>query len=141
LRPQVFKFSAPKPVVGDSVNQSQFVTGCPPQSRSQFAILKDEENGLNAHPHPGVDSLAPARSALRAFGFAEFLSPIPNRLKSLPKEKENRSPRFGNVVRRRLADVRRAIRERATAVPSPWGEGQGEGGRKNKSRNLARLGF
>jgi hypothetical protein len=35
-------------------------------------------------PQPDVDSLAPARSALRAFGFAEFLSPIPNRLKSPP---------------------------------------------------------
>jgi hypothetical protein len=33
---------------------------------------------------PGVNSLTPARSALRAFGFAEFLSPIPNRLKSPP---------------------------------------------------------
>jgi hypothetical protein len=43
---------------------------------------------LNARPHPGVDSLAPARSALRAFGFAEFLSPIPNRFKSPPGEGE-----------------------------------------------------
>jgi hypothetical protein len=38
-----------------------------------------------ARPQPDVDSPAPARSALRAFGFAEFLSLIPNRLKS-PRE-------------------------------------------------------
>jgi hypothetical protein len=47
-----------------------------------------------------------------------------------PKEKEKRSPVFWNVVSRRLADARRAIEKRAAAVPSPWGEGQGEGGRK-----------
>jgi len=33
----------------------------------------------------GLDSLAPARSALRAFGSAEFLSPLPKRLKSALK--------------------------------------------------------
>jgi hypothetical protein len=37
-----------------------------------------KQNSLDARPHPGVDSHAPARSALRAFGFAEFLSPIWN---------------------------------------------------------------
>lgn len=33
----------------------------------------------------GMDLLAPARSALRTFGFAKFLSPFPKRLKSVPK--------------------------------------------------------
>jgi hypothetical protein len=80
-------FSAPKPVVGDSVNRSQFVTGWLPESRSHFATLNNGENGLDTRPHPGVDSLALARSALRAFGFAEFLSPIPNRLKSPPRRR------------------------------------------------------
>ena len=51
-----------------------------------------------------------------------------------PGEKENRSPGFWNVVRRRLVDACRAIRKQAAAVPSPWGEGQGEGGRENKSK-------
>jgi len=60
------------------------MTGLLPESRSHFAALNNGENGLNARPHPGVDSLAPACSALRAFGFAEFLSPIPDRLKSPP---------------------------------------------------------
>ena len=54
-------------------------------------------------PHPGVDSLAPARSALRAFGSAEFLSLLPKQLKS-PKEKENAFQCLGNGKRR----VRRA---------------------------------
>jgi hypothetical protein len=58
--------------------------------------------------HPGVDSLVPARSALRAFGFAEFLSRLPKPLKP-PQEKENRSPVSWNLVRQRLADVRRAM--------------------------------
>jgi hypothetical protein len=49
-----------------------------------------------------------------------------------PREKENCSPVSGNVVRWRLADACRAIRKLATAVPSPWGEGQGEGGRETK---------
>ena len=31
-----------------------------------------------------------------------------------------------------MANARRAIGKLATAVPSPWGEGQGEGGRKTK---------
>ena len=54
------------------------------------AVAGDEsafEDGViwsNARPHPGVDSLAPARSALRAFGSAEFLSPFPKRLKNSP---------------------------------------------------------
>ena len=46
-----------------------------------------------------------------------------------PGEKENRSPVFWNVVSRRLSDARGATGKRATAVPSPWGEGKGEGGR------------
>src|SRR5215469_13982332 len=37
-------------------------------------------------PHPNVDSLAPARSALRASGFTGLFSPFPKRLKS-PREK------------------------------------------------------
>ncbi len=80
-------FPAPKPVIGDSVNRSQFVTGWLPESRSHFATLNNGEKWLDARPHPGVDSLAPARSALRAFGFAEFLSPIPNRFKSPPRRR------------------------------------------------------
>jgi hypothetical protein len=32
-----------------------------------------------------MDWLAPARSALRAFGFAKLLSPFPKRLKSCQK--------------------------------------------------------
>ena len=35
----------------------------------------------------GMDSLAPARSARRAFGFAKFLSPFPKQLKSSPQPK------------------------------------------------------
>jgi len=46
-----------------------------------------------------VDSLAPARSALRAFGFAEFLSLLPEQLKS-PPGKEKCLPPIWNVVRR-----------------------------------------
>ena len=42
-----------------------------------------------ARPHPDVDSLAPAHSALRAFGLAEFLSPIPKKSAQVsPQEKE-----------------------------------------------------
>jgi hypothetical protein len=37
-------FSAPKPVVGDSVNQSQSVTGWLPESRSHFATLNSGED-------------------------------------------------------------------------------------------------
>ena len=58
------------------------------------------KNGLHDRPHPGDDSLAPARSALRAFGFAEFLSPIPNRFKSPPG--------------------RRRIIRRVFGIPSDW---------------------
>ena len=47
-----------------------------------------------------------------------------------PGEKENRSPVSWNVVSWRLANARRAIGKRAAAIPSPWGEGQGEGGRE-----------
>jgi hypothetical protein len=49
-----------------------------------------------------------------------------------PQEKENRSPVSCNVVSRRLQEHHQAIRRLAMAVPSPWGEGQGEGGRENK---------
>jgi hypothetical protein len=41
---------------------------------------------FKARPHPDVDSLAPARSALRASGFAGLFSPFPKRLKSPPGE-------------------------------------------------------
>ena len=44
MEPQVFKFSAPKPVVGDSVIRSQFVTGWLPESRSHFATLNSGED-------------------------------------------------------------------------------------------------
>jgi hypothetical protein len=39
-----------------------------------------------------MDSLAPARSALRAFGYAEFLSPFPKRLKSRNSCQKNFAP-------------------------------------------------
>jgi len=39
---------------------------------------------LNARPHPDVDSLAPARSALRAFAAGKFLEPLPKRFESPP---------------------------------------------------------
>jgi len=51
-------------------------------------------------------------------------------------EKENRSPRLWNVVRRKWQERRRANGKRTTAIPSPWGEGRGEGGRKNKFGGL-----
>ena len=37
-------FPAPKPVVGDSVNGSQFVTGWLPESRPHFATSNNGEN-------------------------------------------------------------------------------------------------
>jgi len=45
----------------------------------------------NSIPHPAqCDSLAPARSALRAFGFAKFISQFPKLLKSsFVEEREN----------------------------------------------------
>jgi hypothetical protein len=47
-------------------------------------LLSQSSKVFFARPHPDVDSLAPARPALWAFGFAEFLSLIPNQLKSPP---------------------------------------------------------
>ena len=44
-----------------------------------------------------MDSLAPARSALRAFGSAEFLSPFPKRLKNSPGEKKQPLPRISRI--------------------------------------------
>ncbi len=43
-------------------------------------------DGLDNRPHLDVDSLAPARSALRAFGCTEFLSLPPKQFKSPPAE-------------------------------------------------------
>jgi hypothetical protein len=45
-------------------------------------------------PQPDVDSLAPARSALRAFGFAEFLSPILPIGSCLPRREGTAIARF-----------------------------------------------
>jgi hypothetical protein len=42
---------------------------------------------FNTRPQPGVDSLAPARSALRAFGLPNSFRRFPNG-SSLPQEKE-----------------------------------------------------
>ena len=70
---------------------------------SCFEMREGCEQLVGRSPHPGVDSLAPARSALRAFGSAEFLSLLPKQLKS-PKEKENAFQCLGNGKRR----VRRA---------------------------------
>src|SRR2546426_3454031 len=75
---------------------------------------------VNARPHPGrLPSVFAALRRDRAEAKGEG-----------GQEKENRSPRFRNVVRRRLQERRRATRRWTTAVPSPWGEGQGEGGRE-----------
>ncbi len=43
-------------------------------------------DGLDDRPHLDVDSFAPARSALRAFGCTEFLSLLPKQFKSPPGE-------------------------------------------------------
>jgi hypothetical protein len=51
-------------------------------------LLEEWMHMVGRSPHPGVDSLAPARSALRAFGSAEFLSLLPKQLKSPPGEGE-----------------------------------------------------
>ena len=46
-----------------------------------------------------------------------------------PGEKEDHSPVFWNVVWRSWQKARQAIRRWTQAIPSPWGEGKGEGGR------------
>jgi len=52
-----------------------------------FAVCRlcvEFETAAQQHrPTRAMDSLAPARSALRAFGFAEFLSRFPKQLKSV----------------------------------------------------------
>jgi hypothetical protein len=57
-----------------------------------------------------------------------------------PERRRNVCRFFWNVVSRLLADARRAIGKRAAAVPSPWGEGQGEGGRKTIFRQQPQRG-
>lgn len=47
-----------------------------------------------------------------------------------PKEKENRSLVFRNVVQRRREERRRVNSQRTKAIPSPLGEGKGAGGRQ-----------
>ena len=47
----------------------------------------------------------------------------------LPQEKENPPPVAGNVVRRNWPDHLPKKLKAPPAVPSPGGEGQGEGGR------------
>jgi len=83
-----------------------------------------------ARPQPDVDSLAPARSALRAFGFAEFLSPIPNRLKSPPGRRNSNRIFFDFADDGPANPVARIIKGTANDSPSPWGEGRVEGGRE-----------
>jgi hypothetical protein len=68
-----------------------------------------------------VDSFAPARSALRAFGFAEFLSPIPNRLKSPQGEGES-FPVFLKFARLELPDGHSQNQNRPAAISSLGGE-------------------
>jgi hypothetical protein len=60
------KFSnvpAPKPVVGDSVNWSQFVTGWLPESRLHFATLNNGENFIPAGRKAAEGSRSPKREA------------------------------------------------------------------------------
>jgi len=94
-------FPAPKPGVGDSVNQSQFVTGWLPESRPHFATLNNGEDGLNTRPHPGLlprgeGELFAASLECRATG---------------------------------LAGQSSASRKSCAGMSSPWGEEIGEGGR------------
>ena len=70
--------------------------------RAYLSRGNQDENGFDARPHPGPLPRGEGES------FAGFL--------------EGR--------RLVLAGTRRAIRGRAMATPSPWGEGRGEGGRK-----------
>ena len=87
-------------------------------------------NGVLVRPQPDVDSLVPARSALRAFGFAEFLSPIPNRLKSPPGE-GTAAGRF--LVLRMIVRPMpsRDFQRRWMILPLLGGEGRGEDERQN----------
>lgn len=86
------------------------------------------ENGSSARPHPDMDSLAPARSALRAFGFAEFPSRLRMPLKSPPGEGES----LAGFLKFRAAELVAGAsnaRETGNGKSSPWGEDTGEGGR------------
>jgi len=89
---------------------------------------RSDENRCDTHPHPAVDSLAPARSARRAFASSKFLSPFPKRLKS-PPGRRRIVRRCSNKWARKIAASGSNGLKMAIAVPSPWGEGQGEGGR------------
>jgi hypothetical protein len=73
---------------------------------------------IYARPRPDVDSLASARSAVRAFGFAEFLSLIPNRLKSPPGRRN--SNRMFLDLRMSIRPIRsyKFSKERRTILPA-----------------------
>ena len=88
--------------------------------------------GGNARPHPGVDSLAPARSALRAFGSAEFLSPFLKRLKTSPRRRRNRCRLFRKSSRWKGRTDGQMIIKCAKLKSSPGGEDRGEGERYHK---------
>jgi len=65
------------------------------------------------HPGPMTRSRPLARSALRAFGFAKFLSPLPKRLKS-PFEAERERPNRHGL--RTVPTSARATRQRLTVL-------------------------
>jgi hypothetical protein len=58
------------------------ITGAEPLAKPKLFPRYFKETSVYTRLHPDVDPPAPARPARRAFGFAEFLSLIPNRLKS-----------------------------------------------------------
>jgi len=85
---------------------------------------------FDARPHPGVDSLAPTHSALRAFGSAEFLSPFPKRLKNSPTGEGETVPAFFRESSGWIGRTGgRMIRKCAKVKSSPGGEDRGEGER------------
>jgi hypothetical protein len=66
----------------------------------------------------GMDSFAPAHSALRAFGFAKFLSPFPERLKSVPKPRVARNELPWVIVRKQFPTATRLRPFRLPACPN-----------------------
>jgi hypothetical protein len=101
--------------------------------RSPDAPRNDEPRG--SREAVGAVALAPLSGAQRRYKFQAggfqnvfTLALIPA---FSPGEKENRSPGSGNIGRRRWREAHREIKDGQGRFPLLWGEGQGEGGRKN----------
>ncbi len=86
-------------------------------------------DNVAARPHPGVDSFAPARSALLAFASGKFLAPFPKRLKSPPGEGESLAVFLKCCVAAMagaaLSKQSAAKGDSLSACPSPVGTGEG----------------